>query len=144
MTRQHPGELRQLPVFATLPKHALAVADSMLTPTSFRDGTEFCTANAVARQAFIILDGSAVVTRDGEQIAVVGPGDIVGELALLDGLPRTATVTATGPVEALVMTPQEFNSILALPGVEEEIRRIATGRKVTNDGPTTAPSDHSG
>jgi CRP/FNR family cyclic AMP-dependent transcriptional regulator len=129
MAPNHADQLRQLPLFAALPSHALTVADSLLTPSAFTDGTVLCSEHAVARQAFILTSGAAVVSRGGSHVATVGAGDIVGEMALLDGLPRTATVTAVGPVEALVMTPQEFSSLLLLPGVEDAIRNVAADRR---------------
>jgi CRP/FNR family transcriptional regulator, cyclic AMP receptor protein len=129
MARNSGDDLRQLPVFASLPKRALAAAHSMLTAASFSDGTELCSEYAVARQAFILTSGEAVVTRDGEELARIGPGDVVGELALLDGIPRTATVTAVGPIQTLVMSPAEFAGILSLPGVGDEVRRAAAQRQ---------------
>jgi CRP/FNR family transcriptional regulator, cyclic AMP receptor protein len=136
MTSGPPVEIRQLPVFAALSDLALAAAECMLKPAAFGEGTVLCTQDAVARQAFILLSGTAAVTRDGRQFATVGPGDVVGELALLDGLPRTATVTALEPVQVLVMSPREFAGLLEMPGVDDEIRRIAATRHSKGTGST--------
>ena len=57
-------------------------------------GKEFVTQGDVGREAFVIVEGRAEVSRSGQAIAELGPGDCVGELALLDHGPRTATVTA--------------------------------------------------
>lgn len=129
MARYIPAELRDLPVFAALTKRSLSVADSLLTPVSFDDGDVLCQEGHLGRQAFIITKGTAVVSRGDEILATVGAGDVVGELALLGDGRRTASVTAIEPLEAYVMSPQEFNSVLALPGVDDEIRRIAQDRK---------------
>lgn len=129
MARYPSAELRELPVFAALTKRALTVADSLLTPVSFNDGDVLCQEDHFGRQAFIIVSGTAAVSRGDEVVAVVGPGDLVGELALLGDGRRTASVTAIEPVEAYVMSTQEFNSVLALPGVAAEIARIAAGRR---------------
>jgi CRP/FNR family transcriptional regulator, cyclic AMP receptor protein len=128
MSRHASPELRKLPVFAALPKRSLALADSLLTPVTFNDGDVLCDEGHFGRQAFIITSGTAAVSRGDEILATVGPGDIVGELALLGGGRRTASVTALESVTALVMSTQEFASVLALPGVEDEIRRIANDR----------------
>jgi CRP-like cAMP-binding protein len=128
MSRSSSTELRQLPVFAALPKRALALADSLVTPVTFDDGDVMVSEGHFGRQAFIIVSGTAVVSRGDETLATVGPGDLVGELALLGDGRRTASVTAIEAVRAYVMSAQEFASILALPGVEDEIRRIAAER----------------
>lgn len=129
MNRHPARELRDLPVFASLPKRALAIADSLLTPVTFDDGDILCHEGELGRQAFVIVSGSAVVSRGTEVLATVGPGDIVGELALLGAVRRSASVTAVEPVRALVMSAQEFNGLLALPGMAEEVRRIADTRR---------------
>jgi CRP-like cAMP-binding protein len=104
----------------------------------FADGDVLCEEGHRGREAFIIVEGSAVVSRGEEIVATVGPGDLVGELALLgDGL-RTASVTAIEPVRAYVMSSQEFNSVLALPGVAEAIRRVADERRTTSPEPVVA------
>jgi len=138
MTRYASAELRQLPVFASLPKRALSIAGSLLTPVSFDNGDLLCHEGHLGRQAFIIVRGTALVSRGDEILATVGPGDLVGELALLGDGRRTASVTAIEPVRAYVMSAQEFNSVLALPGVRDEIRRIADARRVTTDEPVAA------
>jgi CRP-like cAMP-binding protein len=132
MTGSIRSELRQLPVFAALSKRVLSQVDSLMTPVSFPDGAVLCQEGHVGREAFIIVGGSAVVSRGDDVLATVGPGDIVGELALLGAGLRSASVTATGPVEALVMTPGEFASLLAVPSVEREVRRIAAARTTTS------------
>jgi CRP/FNR family transcriptional regulator, cyclic AMP receptor protein len=138
MTRYASSELRQLPVFASLSKRALAQADSLLTPVTFDDGDVLCLEGHLGRQAFIIVSGTAQVSRGDSLLATVGPGDIVGELALLGDGHRTATVTASEPVRALVMSAQEFTSLLALPGVDAEIRRIAATRSTRSALPVAA------
>jgi CRP-like cAMP-binding protein len=131
MTRDRRNELRQLPVFASLSKRTLSRLDSLMTPVRFATGNVLCHEGHVGREAFIIVSGSAVVSRGDETVAVVGPGALVGELALLGDGRRTASVTATESVEALVMSPLEFASVLALPGVDDEVRRVAAERTRT-------------
>jgi CRP/FNR family transcriptional regulator, cyclic AMP receptor protein len=126
--RHASPELRELPVFAKLPKRSLAQAESLVTPVTFEDGDVLCEEGTFGRQAFIIVSGTAQVSRGDEVLATVGPGDVVGELALLGNGRRNASVTAIEPVRALVMSIQEFASVLALPGVDDEIRRIADER----------------
>jgi CRP/FNR family transcriptional regulator, cyclic AMP receptor protein len=131
--RHAPRELRELPVFASLSRRSLALADSLLTPVTFEDGDVLCQEDRLGRQAFIILSGSAEVSRGDKHLATVGPGDVVGEQALLGNGRRTASVTATTPLKALVMSTQEFASVLALPGIDDVIRRIADQRSTTRE-----------
>jgi CRP/FNR family cyclic AMP-dependent transcriptional regulator len=64
------------------------------------------------REFFVLLEGEADVIRDGKHIETMGPGDFFGEIALVSRVPRTATVQATTPVRALVITDRDFRSLL--------------------------------
>lgn len=75
-------------------------------------GRILCEQDTVGREAFMILDGTAEVRRNGRKIATLGPGDSVGELALLDHGPRTATVKAETDLSVLVVGAREFAAIL--------------------------------
>lgn len=76
------------------------------------DGTVMTRQGDIGREAFIIVTGSAEVLRDGNRIAELGPGDVVGELSLLDGGPRSATVVTTAETDVLVLTRPAFNAVL--------------------------------
>lgn len=65
----------------------------------------------VGHECFVIVEGEAVVLIDGEEVARLGPGDIVGEMALLDRDRRCATVIAETPLRVLVMTQRQFDAI---------------------------------
>ncbi|HWB65384.1 MAG TPA: cyclic nucleotide-binding domain-containing protein [Mycobacteriales bacterium] len=128
--KQHSrlDDLRQLPVFATLPRRSLRLASRMLTPVSFAEGDVLCVEGHIGREAFIIVEGEVEVSAGADHIATVGAGSIVGEMALLGDGRRTASVTASAPVRALVMSPQEFAGIMALPGVATTIQQLASER----------------
>lgn len=68
---------------------------------------------AIADEFFIVVDGSLAVERGGKAIAKLGPGDFVGEIGLVDGGPRSATVTAETATRLLVVGHREFHSLLA-------------------------------
>jgi CRP-like cAMP-binding protein len=138
MSRYSPTSLRQLPMFASLSRRALAQADALLTPVTFDDGDVLCLEGHRGQEAFIIVSGAAQVSRGDELVATVGPGDIVGELALLGDGRRGASVTAIEPVKALVMSPQEFASVRALPGVDAEIQRVAAEHGANLSRPVVA------
>jgi CRP-like cAMP-binding protein len=70
----------------------------------------------------IVLEGAAEVTRDGKHLADLGAGDFFGEISLLDGGPRTATVTASTPMRTLVIRRENFKSIQeTTPGLNDVI-----------------------
>ena len=71
---------------------------------------------------FVIVGGDVSVTKDGQEIRTLGPGDFFGEIALLEDTPRTATVTAKTPLRFFVLTRQAFRSMLAhQPELEEKV-----------------------
>ena len=61
---------------------------------------------------FVIVEGQATVTREGQEIATLGPGDWAGEIALISDTPRTASVTAATPIVVLVITRGAFAALL--------------------------------
>ncbi len=67
---------------------------------------------ARGREFIVILEGAAEVEQDGKRLNTLGEGDFFGEIALVTKLPRTATVTATEPVRALVITDRDFLALL--------------------------------
>ena len=66
----------------------------------------------VGHEFFIVLDGRMVVLDGRTPIATLGPGDFFGEIALLDGRPRTATVRAEGISRLLVVAHREFHALM--------------------------------
>ena len=63
-------------------------------------------------EMFILVSGRARVERDGHPMNEVGPGEVIGEIALLDGGPRTATVTLSEPSRLLVLARREFQTLM--------------------------------
>ena len=85
-------------------------------------GAVLCREGEVGRECFVVRGGEATVTIDGEPIATIGPGGVVGELALLDGEPHVATVTAATDMRLVVLSRPEFNKVLAdMPTVSRGI-----------------------
>ena len=76
------------------------------------------------REAFVIAEGEAEVALQGTVVTRLGPGEVIGEMALLDHSPRSATVTAATPMRVLVLDPVGFRSILRTP---EVATGLATG-----------------
>jgi CRP/FNR family cyclic AMP-dependent transcriptional regulator len=80
------------------------------------------------REAFVIIDGTALVKRNGRKVATLGPGAVLGELAILDGGPRTATAIAETPMTLLVIGQREFTGVLdEVPGLAHKIMASLAG-----------------
>ena len=101
MGRARKFEYWGMPIFATCNKSQLGQVAALTVPTQLKKGTAMTRQGAAGGLAFIIVTGTAEVVRDGKRLALLGPGDVVGELSLIDGEPRSATVTATSDLEVL-------------------------------------------
>jgi CRP/FNR family transcriptional regulator, cyclic AMP receptor protein len=100
--------LRRVPMFATLPKKDLDTLARYTTEVDRPSGTVLITQDQAGQQMMYLEQGTAVVKRNNRKIAELGPGDVIGELSLIDGQPASATVTTTSDVVLLVMSVQDF------------------------------------
>ena len=122
--------LAAVPLFAKCNRKQLGeigrVADEVTIPA----GTTFVKQGAIGVELFIIVDGTASVTRDGESIATLGQGDFVGELAVLAHHGRrNATVTADTEVTVLVLTASGLEQLLDdIPGLAKALLREVVSR----------------
>jgi CRP-like cAMP-binding protein len=100
--------LREVPLFADLPPRELRrLADSM-QDLSFAAGKEVVAQGKGGVGFFVILDGSARVTQHGEDRGLLTAGDYFGEMALIDGDDRMASVHAESELRCAAMTPWTF------------------------------------
>lgn len=80
-------------------------------------------------EMFVMVSGSARIERDGESLTECGVGDVLGEIALLDGGPRTATVTLAEPSRLLVLARREFRELMdEFPEVRLQVLEAAARR----------------
>src|SRR5690606_34210047 len=84
--------LAQVSLFSSMSKRELQKIARVSDEVSVPEGKVLVEEGTRGREAFVILDGKAVVRRNNRRVATLGPGDHFGELALLDGGPRTASV----------------------------------------------------
>lgn len=92
-------------------------------------GRTLCEEGTTGREAFVIVEGTAEVRRNNKKVATLGPGDCVGELALLDHGPRTATVTAATDLKVLVIGAREFAAIVdAVPPIAHKLLKSLAAR----------------
>jgi CRP/FNR family transcriptional regulator, cyclic AMP receptor protein len=92
-----------MPLFAACTKRQLEQIAALAVQAERKKGSVMTRQGAAGGLAFIIITGRAEVVRNGRRVALLGPGDVVGELSLIDGKPRSATVTATSDLEVLVL-----------------------------------------
>jgi CRP-like cAMP-binding protein len=116
------AQLQVVPLFAGLSKRHLRRLAALVDPVRFRDRRVIVEAGLPGNSFFVITDGHAKVYRStvatGRPVARLGPGDFFGEMALLDGGPRSATVVADGPVVALRLSRPAFKKLVSRePGV---------------------------
>lgn len=85
-------------------------------------GRVLCEEGTVGREFFLIVDGQATVSRNGQRITTLGPGQYFGELALLDRRPRSATVVSDTEMLLLVLGQRQFNGVLdAVPALSHKL-----------------------
>jgi CRP-like cAMP-binding protein len=124
-----PANLRTLPLFASLSPAEVERVASWMELSEVSPGAQLVTEGAPGYVFFVIEEGTADVVQNGERLAELGPGDFFGEVAILDGGRRTATVTATSTARVVAMFGTEFRQLEAeLPEVAERIRATMAAR----------------
>jgi CRP-like cAMP-binding protein len=122
-------ELRHVALFGNCPVAELSEIDHLTTPASLPAGRILCREGRIGDEAFVIVDGEASVTVNGNEIARLGPGTFCGEMALLERGARSATVTAVTPMKVLVLSITDFDRILHLaPTVTRRMLREVSRR----------------
>ncbi len=109
-TQLHPS-LVASDLASTIPRDELETLDRMATTIRLAAGHEITRKDGVGRECFVVIDGEFQVGPDGDGV-VVGPGSVVGELALLTNKPRNASVVALTDASVYVLTPSEFSAAL--------------------------------
>jgi CRP-like cAMP-binding protein len=121
--------LQKVPLFRGLSKKQLRDISGLATRLNEPAGTVLTKEGAIGREFIIVLEGEIEVRKGDRVVATRGPGDYVGEIALLDNRPRTATVVAKTPVVIEVIGQREFRSLLAdAPELSGEIMTMMAQR----------------
>jgi CRP-like cAMP-binding protein len=125
------NHLAQVPLFANCSKKQLQSVAAASIELTIDAGKVLVREGEPGHEAFVIVEGSATVTRKGETIATLGAGDVVGELAPITGGSRTATVTAESKMELLVIGQREFAGLLdEVPGLAVSVLHNLAHRMV--------------
>lgn len=121
--------ISRVPLFANCSKSELQEIAAIADEIDIAEGKELTTEGSPGREFFVLIEGTASVAQDGDQINDLGPGDFFGEVALVKDTPRTATVTATSPVRALVVTRQNFKRLIERqPDIERTVLKALVDR----------------
>ena len=125
--------LKSVPLFAGCSKNELRQLAKTADEIDLRQGTVLTREGRPGREFFVLIDGTAEVTKKGKKIAELGPGDWLGEIALITDSPRTATVTATSPVDVLVITDRRFRSVVeTMPSIALKVL-ACVGERLSSD-----------
>lgn len=114
--------LKRAPLFSGCSKSELRALASTADELDLREGTIITREGRPGREFFVLISGTAQVTKKGKEVAQLGAGDWFGEIALLTDAPRTATVKATSPVDVLVITDRRFKTVVeTMPSIALKI-----------------------
>jgi CRP/FNR family cyclic AMP-dependent transcriptional regulator len=106
------GCFARIPLFQGLSKSALRSIVTAATELDVAEGAVIVQEGKSDRFLYVLLSGSADVIRGGRRRDTIGPGEFFGELAFLDGGPRSATVTATADSRLLILSPREMDALI--------------------------------
>ena len=127
--KKHLEHLAETPLFSALGTRDLQRIAKASNEVSRPAGSVLVDQGDAGREAFVIIDGTATVKRNGRKVGTLGAGDSVGELSLLDHGPRTATVTADTDITVLVLSAREFAGVLEeVPGLAQKLLGQLAGR----------------
>lgn len=121
--------LSQIHVFSDLSKAEVKKLGRLMTGVDIKAGKEFITEGKPGREAFILLEGTASVHKGKRLVATLGPGDFIGEMSVIAGYPRSATVRAETDLVCEVLNRREFSALLEeVPGIARKIMVSAIKR----------------
>ena len=104
--------LQGVPLFSRCSGKELEALSLIADELDFKEGRELAREGAAGREFFVIVDGTAEVTRGKRKLRMLTDGDFFGEISLITRLPRTATVKTVSPLRALVITDRSFRRML--------------------------------
>jgi CRP-like cAMP-binding protein len=104
--------IKQVPLFARCSKQNLTQVAGIADEIDLPAGKVLTREGSAGHEFFVLLEGTAEVTRGSKKVSTMKAGDFFGEIALISRIPRTATVTTTSPGRALVITAHDFRSLV--------------------------------
>ena len=121
--------LRHIPLFKACNPHALAEIGQLADEVDVPDGYTLIREGTFGEQFILIIEGHVRIDRGGKTIRTMGPGEFLGEIALIDKGRTTATATTEGPAKLFIVGHQAFNSLLdQSPAVRLDIMTALANR----------------
>jgi CRP-like cAMP-binding protein len=128
-----PERLRSVPLFGDLDAHDLSQVARWIEEVRAEPGELLIEQGTMPYDVFVIEDGTVDVVRDGEPLATLGAGDVVGEIALLAQHRRMASVIARSPVRALALPVDGLQELTSeMPELGDELRALMERRRSEN------------
>jgi CRP-like cAMP-binding protein len=116
--------LGEVPMFQACSQDELTAVAYLASPRALEAGTPIVREGDTGEEFFLLMMGTATVSRQGRDVASLEPGNYFGELALFDPAPRNATVTADVPVTLAVLERARFQTALdAVPAMRDALLR---------------------
>jgi len=126
--------LRAVSLFGDLDAYDLQQVARWIEEVRADPGELLIEQGSMPYELFVIEDGTVDVVRDGKPIATLGPGDVVGEIALLGQHRRMASVVARTPVRALALHVDALQSLTSeMPELGDELRSLMDRRRAQNE-----------
>jgi CRP-like cAMP-binding protein len=114
--------LHRIPLFSGIDRHGLERLGMLSDEVDVAAGKVLMRQGESGSDMMVIVKGSVAIERDGRRLNTLGAGDFFGEIAIIDGGPRTATVTAEEPSRLLVITHRDFHAMMEeFPEVEAQV-----------------------
>ena len=126
--------LAAVPLFAELGKKELQRVGQLTDVMDLSSGRVLMRQGETGTEMMVLIDGTVSVQRDGALLAERGPGEVLGEMALLSDKPRSATVTLTSDARLLVVARREFNALMdEMPTVRAQIMECLARRLMASE-----------
>ncbi|MGC1814139.1 MAG: cyclic nucleotide-binding domain-containing protein [Solirubrobacterales bacterium] len=123
------GQLKRIPLFSGASEEELKQVAAFAQSKEVPEGEVVVSEGGFSRELLAIEDGTAEVTRDGDHIADLGPGDVFGEAGMLDDSMRSASVTATSRMRLISLGHVEVQRLKKdAPGVYSSIEELVQER----------------
>jgi CRP/FNR family cyclic AMP-dependent transcriptional regulator len=125
-----PARLKNIPVFADLTEQELEHIAALAAEVSVPTGKELVREGDYSYDVLAIEEGTARVERDGDRLADLGPGDVVGEMGVLERSQRNATVVATSPMMLVTLTSWDIRRLAkTAPKAVDHLREVVASRR---------------
>jgi len=125
-----PGNLESVPIFAELPEEARNQVAVWVNELSVSAGKNLVHEGDYSYDLFVIADGTAEVQQDGRSIAELGPGDVFGEMGVLEDQQRTATVVAKSPMRLFTLSHWDVDRLRKdAPEVVDQLNKVLEARR---------------